>query len=350
MSSPQPPGSLPGGLQLDDGRRPGRRGHVGVGSFYALFAGKQECFLALYDRASPMHTRRSPPPLRDGTPWPDRFCAGLRRLLELAAADADRARAVIVEANTAGPAGEARHAETIAEVAVALGGARSVGRDDDPLPGSFEGATAAGLAWLLHRRLATGRPAAGRGAAAGDDPGRARGLPGLTSNKKRLCTAILAGWRSASPKRRRRPWGCTGFPPAGTDCRVSSSPATSATGSPPGPSPPSPRTATRRTTIAQIATAAGVSRRTFYVYFKTKEDCFLATFDQVAEHLREAAAEAAAAEAEWPAKVAARLGAALGDLRRQPDARPLRPRRSSASRAVRSPLTTARRSNAPSPS
>jgi AcrR family transcriptional regulator len=67
----------------------------------------------------------------------------------------------------------------------------------------------------------------------------------------------------------------------------------------------------RETTIAQIATAAGVSRRTFYVYFKTKQDCFLATFDQIAAHLREAAVEAAAAEDEWPAKVAARLGAAL---------------------------------------
>jgi AcrR family transcriptional regulator len=131
---------------------------IGVGSFYSLFSGKQECFLALYDRsvseARAAIAAAAPP----GAPWPDRFCAGLRRLLELAAADPARARVVIVEANTVGPEGEARHARIMAEAALALRGARSVARADGPLPGSFEGATAAGLAWLLHRRLATGDP------------------------------------------------------------------------------------------------------------------------------------------------------------------------------------------------
>jgi AcrR family transcriptional regulator len=65
------------------------------------------------------------------------------------------------------------------------------------------------------------------------------------------------------------------------------------------------------TTITQIAAAAGVSRRTFYSYFNSKEECFLATFDQIADHLREAADEAAAERTEWPARVAAKIGAAL---------------------------------------
>jgi AcrR family transcriptional regulator len=65
------------------------------------------------------------------------------------------------------------------------------------------------------------------------------------------------------------------------------------------------------TTITQIAAAAGVSRRTFYSYFDSKEECFLATFDQITDHLREAAREAAAGQAEWPAQVAAKLGSAL---------------------------------------
>jgi len=67
----------------------------------------------------------------------------------------------------------------------------------------------------------------------------------------------------------------------------------------------------RETTIGQIAAAAGVSRRTFYVYFRTKEECFLTTFDQVAAHLREACEEAAAAETDWPRRVAAKLAAGL---------------------------------------
>jgi AcrR family transcriptional regulator len=65
------------------------------------------------------------------------------------------------------------------------------------------------------------------------------------------------------------------------------------------------------TTITQIAAAAGVSRRTFYSYFNSKEECFFATFDQIVAHLCEAAREAAASRSEWPAQVAARFGAAL---------------------------------------
>ncbi len=64
-------------------------------------------------------------------------------------------------------------------------------------------------------------------------------------------------------------------------------------------------------TITHIAAAAGVSRRTFYGYFNSKEECYLATFDQIAEHICDAARRAAASPGDWPAKVAARIGAAL---------------------------------------
>ena len=65
------------------------------------------------------------------------------------------------------------------------------------------------------------------------------------------------------------------------------------------------------TTITQIAAAAGVSRRTFYSYFDSKEECFFATFDQITDHLCAAARDAAAGEDEWPAQVAAKIAAAL---------------------------------------
>ena len=65
------------------------------------------------------------------------------------------------------------------------------------------------------------------------------------------------------------------------------------------------------TTITQIAAAAGVSRRTFYSYFNSKEECFFATFDQIADHLCDAARDAASEQREWPAQVAARIDSGL---------------------------------------
>jgi len=75
----------------------------------------------------------------------------------------------------------------------------------------------------------------------------------------------------------------------------------------------------RETTVTDISAAAGVSRRTFYAYFKTKEDCFLATFDLLEEHLFAAIAEAASATASWTEQVRARIAATLGLLGENPD-------------------------------
>jgi AcrR family transcriptional regulator len=65
------------------------------------------------------------------------------------------------------------------------------------------------------------------------------------------------------------------------------------------------------TTITQIAAAAGVSRRTFYSYFDSKEECFFETFDQIVDQICKAAREAAATHGEWPERVGAKFGAAL---------------------------------------
>lgn len=65
------------------------------------------------------------------------------------------------------------------------------------------------------------------------------------------------------------------------------------------------------TTITQISAAAGVSRRTFYGYFNSKEECFFSAYDQITDHLREAARAAAAEREDWPGRVAARVDAAL---------------------------------------
>lgn len=73
------------------------------------------------------------------------------------------------------------------------------------------------------------------------------------------------------------------------------------------------------TSITQVAAAAGISRRTFYGYFSSKEDCFLDTYEMVAEFLFSTMAEAAASERGWPAAVRARLQAMLEVFSANPD-------------------------------
>ncbi|MGH2625495.1 MAG: TetR/AcrR family transcriptional regulator, partial [Anaerolineales bacterium] len=72
-------------------------------------------------------------------------------------------------------------------------------------------------------------------------------------------------------------------------------------------------------TIEAVTAGAGVSSRTFYKYFETMEDCFLAAFEKGVEVARQSVAEAFFAEEEWPAAVRAGLAALLERFTRFPD-------------------------------
>lgn len=75
----------------------------------------------------------------------------------------------------------------------------------------------------------------------------------------------------------------------------------------------------RATTITGVVGSASVSTRDFYEHFEGKEECFLAAFDAVRDHLEELVAAAAAEEADWPDQVTAALRAALEFLSADPD-------------------------------
>jgi AcrR family transcriptional regulator len=72
-------------------------------------------------------------------------------------------------------------------------------------------------------------------------------------------------------------------------------------------------------TITHITKAASVSRRVFYENFDGKEQCFLAAFDVVAEHVRELVAEAVAAAPDWPHQAVAAAREVLAFLASEPD-------------------------------
>jgi AcrR family transcriptional regulator len=72
-------------------------------------------------------------------------------------------------------------------------------------------------------------------------------------------------------------------------------------------------------TLAHITREARVSRRAFYEHFEGKEECFLAAFEVVVDHLRELVAEAVAPLEGWPRQAIAAARAVLAFFAAEPD-------------------------------
>ncbi len=130
---------------------------VGVGSFYALFGGKEECLLEAYEEIVDTGRAAMREAAEGGDTWGERIYLGLRELLNLVAAQPGRAKVALVEAQTAGPEAVARYEQMLDEVAAQLREGRRYRADAiQGLPESLERSTASGVAWLLNRRLALG--------------------------------------------------------------------------------------------------------------------------------------------------------------------------------------------------
>jgi AcrR family transcriptional regulator len=129
---------------------------VGVNSFYALFDGKEDCFLAVYDQIVAKSRGRMASAVPAGTEWPQRVLIVLRTLLELIEENPLAARIALVEVHTAGPAARAHHERDLDQVAALLRDGRAHSAVRDELPDTLEYATVGGLAWLLQQRITIG--------------------------------------------------------------------------------------------------------------------------------------------------------------------------------------------------
>lgn len=138
---------------------------AGVSSvtFYELFEGKEECFLAALERAvdegaAELARAAEGDPAAGGFSWSEEVATGLRALTGLIAARPERARMVLVEAQTGGPELSRRFGAALDRVAAKLREGRALPTAPADLPATHEEATAGSLAWLLREKLETGDP------------------------------------------------------------------------------------------------------------------------------------------------------------------------------------------------
>ncbi|MBA3865553.1 MAG: TetR/AcrR family transcriptional regulator [Solirubrobacterales bacterium] len=132
-------------------------GKVGVGNFYALFAGKEDCFLAAYDRIVDRAREHVSLVLAACEEWTERFYLGLRTVIEVMLAEPLEARLALLEAQSAGPVALARYNGLMDAAIEWLRGGREHCPPAKGLPGGFEQAAISGLAFYLQQCLLDSR-------------------------------------------------------------------------------------------------------------------------------------------------------------------------------------------------
>lgn len=133
---------------------------AGVSSvtFYEFFAGKEECFVAAFDRAVDRGVERIAAAIDEAgeageLSWPEQIATGLRTMTALVMQAPEGARLCLVEAQTGGPELSSRFEATLDRLAAKLRQGRTLPTSASDLPASHEEATAGALAWLLRERI-----------------------------------------------------------------------------------------------------------------------------------------------------------------------------------------------------
>lgn len=133
---------------------------IGVGSFYALCDGKEDCLIRIYDRIVADAREELAEAAAGSSTWEDRLCRYLRRVVDLVAEEPQRARIALVEIQNGGAPALARYNETLREVTQHLAEGRERADMATWFPQSLEVILANCLIWLLHRKISFGEAAA----------------------------------------------------------------------------------------------------------------------------------------------------------------------------------------------
>lgn len=130
---------------------------IGVGSFYSLFDGKEDCFAQVFDRVVARGRERVVEAIPEDASWEEQARSALGALLALVGEEPHAARIALVEVQTAGADALARYDELLESLTPMLREARDLTPVGAELPETFEDATIAGVAWLLHQRIVGGQ-------------------------------------------------------------------------------------------------------------------------------------------------------------------------------------------------
>jgi AcrR family transcriptional regulator len=129
---------------------------VGYVAFYELFAGKEECFAAAFERivadTRAALTESASPEL----PWPEQVCLGLATLVELIATEPARARVGLVEVQAAGPNAYHRYEAALDTAIPKLAEGRELGVAQPSLASTTEEALVGAIAWRFHQLVVHG--------------------------------------------------------------------------------------------------------------------------------------------------------------------------------------------------
>ena len=123
-------------------------------TFYEHFAGKEDLFLTVFDRASEEALRLTREAIEaEPGPWEEKVRAALAALLAHLARDPVLARVCLLESQSADLEVLAHYERTMGEFATLLRAGRNGAAEGDELPESLEDIAVGGVVWMLNRRL-----------------------------------------------------------------------------------------------------------------------------------------------------------------------------------------------------
>jgi AcrR family transcriptional regulator len=135
------------------------RAGVSTRDFYALFEGKEECYLAAFDAVRDYLEGHLAAAAAAEPDWPAQVTTALRAALDFFAAEPDLARLCLLEPVAATPTIAIRFREAVLGCVPALAKGREQLSDPDSLPPNTEDSLLGGIVSLVSRKIVTGETA-----------------------------------------------------------------------------------------------------------------------------------------------------------------------------------------------